>query len=248
MDNSIYTVLAGNVGVFNNLTTIANNVANNNTYGYKADTSMFSQYITKDINDKNAMPNDFTTVSDFKEGALKVTNRPLDFAINGVGFFAVQTPLGVRYTRKGDFRLNNENILVTPEGYPVLSDGGDNIMFDINDREPLVSAEGIVYVYNGADRSNPEQRGTIGVFNFLNSKLLRKAGDNLFMSDIPGEIQENINYKIVQNAVEESNVNSIMEMNKLIQVQRQAEISTSLTDGIYSVYKNAYRVISKQTM
>ncbi|CAL7961237.1 Flagellar basal body protein [Alphaproteobacteria bacterium] len=237
MDNGIYNILSGQMGVFNNLNVVANNVANTNTYGYKTDMMLFQQYLTKDVHDVNAMPNDISTISDYKEGPVKVTNRSLDFSIYGQGFFMVQTPLGIRYTRNGHFSRNTDNVLVTTEGYPVLSMDGDQIVFQIDDGEPATTGDGSVYV--GA-----EPRGVLGVVHFSNPKLLRKAENGLFISDIPSEISQQ--HKVVQGTLEESNVTPILEMNKLIELHRQSELSSSLMDGIYSVQKSAYRAFSKQ--
>ncbi len=243
MDNSIYSALAGQVGTFNNLNTVANNVANTNTYGYKNDVMVFDRYLTKDVHDNNTMPQDFSTVADDKNGPLKITQRPLDFAIIGQGMFIIQTPVGIRYTRNGNFQKNSDNILVTGQNYPVLSVDGNPVVFQENDDDMRVYQNGTVYA-KGQNDNEFQARGQIGVVSFSNPKLLRKAGDNLMASDIEGE-QSN-NFSITQGALEESNVESILEMTRMIELQRKSEMTSSLIEGIYSVHRNAYKAITKQ--
>lgn len=243
MDNSIYSALAGQVGTFNNLNTVANNVANANTYGYKSDTMVFNRYLTKDVHDNNTMPQDFSTVADDKTGALKITNRPLDIAITGNGWFLIQTPVGIRYTRNGNFQKNADNNLVTAQNYPILSIDGNPIIFQETDDDVRIYQNGTVYA-KGPNDTEFQQRGSIGVIAFSNPKLLRKAGDNLMASDIDGVQSDN--FTLTQGALEESNVESINEMTRMIELQRKAEMTSSLIEGIYNVHKTAYRTISKQ--
>ncbi len=248
MDNSIYTILASSVGGFDNLAVISNNVANSNTVGYKVDTAVFSQYITPDVSDTISMPNDFSVASNQQQGTFKTTSRRFDFAIGKDGFFAVQTPLGIRYTRRGEFMLDQDGVLVTHEGYPVLNNANTYITLAPEDKEPSVSAEGVIYVYNGIDRLTKEQRGTIGVFRFESPKFLRKTQDALFVADLAGPPTINASPEIVQGSLEESNVNPITEISQLIEVQRNADISASLIEGIYGIYKNATKIMAKQTI
>ena len=243
MDNSIYSALAGQVGTFNNMNTVANNVSNANTSGYKSDTMVFNTYLTKDVHDNNTMPQDFSTVADDKTGAMHVTSRPLDVAISGQGMFIVQTPVGVRYTRNGNFQKNADNILVTAQNYPVLSIEGNQVVFQETDTDVRIYQNGAVYAIGPTD-TQYQPRGVIGVAAFSNPKLLRKAGDNLMTSDVDGV--ESDSFTVTQGVLEDSNVEGIMEMTRMIELQRKAEMTSSLIEGIYSVHKTAYRAISKQ--
>ncbi len=236
MDNSIYTLLAGEVGIFNNLNVVSKNVASANLVGYKKDQMLFKEYLTKDIKDANSMPNDISTLADLTQGNIRLTNRSFDLAINGNGFFMVQTPLGIRYTRNGHFTKDANNLMVTTQGYPVLSIDGNQIIFEDNDEEPEITSDGNLYIRG-------EQRGQIGVVNFENPKLLRKVGENLFISDLPAELSDS--YSVKQGALEESNVSPITEITRLIELQRLLETSSSLIDGIYTMHKSAYKAMSK---
>lgn len=125
MDNSIYITLSRQVGMFNDMEMTANNLANVNTPGYQANKLMFSDYLVKDEDRKTAYANDPVNYRDTTGGAIKTTGNSFDVAIDGDAYFQVQSPLGIRYTRAGNFQLNAEGMLVTTEGYAVLgNDGG----------------------------------------------------------------------------------------------------------------------------
>ncbi len=248
MDNTIYNLIASQVGTFNNLTTLSNNIANANTQGYKADNMVFERYLTEDVNGNNTMPQDRATIIDMKAGPIKVTNRQLDFAISGDAFFMIQTPLGVRYTRNGIFTINNNYEVVTADGHHLLSQNGDVITLNQNDIDIMVNGSGVFFARSN-NGENYQERATIGIASFPDLRLLRKAGDGNFMIENDAEIAviaNPNNYKIVQGAIEESNVVPINEITRMIEVQRKTDTTSSMISGVYAVHKNAYRTIAKQ--
>lgn len=140
----LWVPLSGAIAQQRNVETIANNVANANTAGFKKDQLTFKEYLTLfkkghtediDLPHKEWAPEDFYrsygaehgmvkvdgSYTSFEQGQLVPTNAPLDMAINGKGFFEVLTPNGVRYTRRGTFTLDGQGVLKTNDGYPVLS-------------------------------------------------------------------------------------------------------------------------------
>jgi flagellar basal-body rod protein FlgF len=248
MDNTIYNLTASQVGAFNNVTTIANNVANANTQGYKADNMVFERYLTKDVHDNNTMPQDRATIIDTKAGTMKVTGRQLDFAVSGDAFFMIQTPLGVRYTRNGSFTVNNNYEVVTADGKNLLTQNGDIITLDQSDGDIMVNAAGVVFARN-TPQENYQERATIGIASFPDLRILRKAGDGYLMveddQDI-AEIADPANYKVLQGVVEESNVIPINEITRLIDVQRYNENVSSTMRGVRAMRKNACHAIAKQ--
>lgn len=141
--NGIWTAVSGAVAQSQALDTVANNLANSNTVGFKKDTTLFKEYLAaierpqeplvdiprtkfKDSEFyptdgvENAMVNVSGVTTNHSQGNFKVTNAPFDLAIHGSGFFTVQTPNGLRFTRAGDFKVNADGKLVTTDGYPVL--------------------------------------------------------------------------------------------------------------------------------
>jgi flagellar basal-body rod protein FlgF len=247
MDNTIYNLVTAEIGNLDALTQTSNNIANAEVAGYKGNILLFRQYLTKDIggedniNYTNTMPQDFSTVIDHTPGALKTTNRTLDFAISGEGFFSIQTPSGIRYSRNGVFTLNNNNQLVTPEGNPVLSNNNSIITFDPGDKKIVVSQEGIIYVTS--EDNTVQNRDTLGIVTFDNLKLLRQAENNLFITN-----QEPIaasNYQLIQGALEEANINPMIAVTSLIEIQRNNQAVTSRIGEIYSIYQKTYKVLSE---
>lgn len=237
MDNSIYVALSSQIATANNVDVTSNNMANANSAGFKEDMLMMSSFGAKDIGETLEMPDDITTISNFEVGSFKQTGRALDVAINGKGFFMIQTPLGVRYTRKGSFLINANNVLVNAKGEPVLSQDGDEIIFEEGDQELHINDKGLIF-------AKGEQRGILGVVNFENLKLLRKAGDGNFISDIPPEAAED--YSLSSGMLEESNTKPILAVTKLIDLQRNFSINSGVISDTYSMHRNAYKSISKQ--
>ena len=237
MDNSIYVALTSQIATSNNVDITANNMANANSSGFKLDMLMMSEYNSPDVMENLTMPDDITTISNFETGSFKQTGRAFDVAINGEGFFMVQTPLGVRYTRKGSFIVNGENVLVNEKGEAILSQDGDPIIFEDGDSDIHINDKGIIF-------SREEERGTLGVVNFANLRLLRKTGNGNFNSDVPPVIAEN--YSILQGMLEESNTKPILEVTKLIDLQRRFSINSGIISDTYSMHRNAYRSITKQ--
>lgn len=143
MASGMWPSVSGALAQSQAVDTVANNLANMNTDGYKKDVSVFKEYLStlerqnaptgispRPIKDKDLYPLDGKdqtfvirdgTYTDFRQGHLKVTQSPLDIAIDGPGFFEVSTPAGIRYTRHGSFKLAKDGQLVTTEGYPVLA-------------------------------------------------------------------------------------------------------------------------------
>lgn len=235
MDNAIYALASKQMATFRDLEVIANNVANVNTGGYRADKAVFSSFMYNDIHDKAALPAAHYTVSDFQEGALQPTGRALDLAINGPGFFMVLTPLGPRYTRNGGFRIF-EGKLATPDGYSVLSADGQEIAFDESDVNPIITEDGKVMI-------GPEERGQVGVVEFSNPKLMRKIGNSLFTS--LEEALPSTNSRIAQGMIESSNVNAVTQIARLSELEKEVSQTTNLINETYNMERSAFKLYAK---
>lgn len=246
MDNANYNLLTSQIGTFNTVTTIANNVANANTPGYKQDKMVFEKHLTKDLYDNNTMPLDRATIVDMKEGGLKQTNRELDFVISGDGLFMIQTPLGIRYTRAGTFTLNSNYEIVTPAGHHLLTENGDIITLNENDQNIMINNEGRLYARQSA-QNEYEERGKLGIAFVENKKALRKAGDgNLLVEENAVVVQANPGtYKMLQGFVEDSNVVPIMSMTNLVELQHKSAEAVNLTKQIESSSVSLYRTLSR---
>jgi flagellar basal-body rod protein FlgF/flagellar basal-body rod protein FlgG len=205
---------------------VANNVANVNTSGYKADKSLFQEYLTSGAHEDNFSGRDRrvsyvidrATWHDFAQGAAEPTKNTLDVAIDGKGFLVVQTPAGERYTRDGGLQINSQGQLVTAAGNPVLGTSGP-IVFQPTDKEISITADGSVSVLEGVSRID-SVRGKLRLVSFAQAQRLVKEGANLFSAGAGNAAQPDATSTVRQGFIEKSNVNSVAEMSKMIEVTR----------------------------
>ncbi|HTY59143.1 MAG TPA: flagellar basal-body rod protein FlgF [Bacteroidota bacterium] len=201
---------------------IANNLANVNTTGFKRD-RLFVQMLKDSSQPTTNAAGDLTGVSvvqgiDFSDGSLRQTGNPLDVAIQGRGFFAVNTPGGVRYTRSGSFRLSADGSLVNADGYPVAGAEGEIRFPDI---QKLQQAS-VSIAESGEVMVDRETIGRIRVVDFPDTSLLAKETASLF-SAAPGAptVEGPVSPSAVkQGFLEESNVNGVEEMIAMTELQR----------------------------
>jgi flagellar basal-body rod protein FlgF/flagellar basal-body rod protein FlgG len=235
MENALLVGLSRHVTLERQMDVVANNIANINTTGFKADRSLFQEFLRSGAHEDNFVAQDrrvsFVTEGlsyhDFTSGPLEQTKNPLDVAIDGRGFLAVQTPAGERYTRDGGLVINNQGQLVTAAGNPVLGNNGP-IVFQPTDREISIAADGTITVLEGLNRTD-SIRGKLRLVNFANPQSLQKEGSNLFSAVGGAAAQPDLTSKVRQGFIEKSNVNSLVEMSRMIEVTRTyTQISTIL--------------------
>ena len=199
MSGSIYMAATGALAYEKQLQLLSNNLANVNTAGFKKDRGRFREFELSETDNNRALPvqpgqpqateywMEYSTYTDFSAGALKKTSSPFDLALSGNGFFCVQTPDGVMYTRRGDFTVNADEVLVTQEGWPVLGKGGEiqiklSKASDAN-REFSISEDGTVIV-NGSEVER------LRIVDFTQSHALEKAGHNYYRALKPRSLEE----------------------------------------------------------
>ncbi len=226
MENALLVGLSRQVALRRELDVIANNIANLNTTGFKGESVMVEQYLDPTArheyfpsNDRNiAFVIDRATLQDFSQGPLQRTNAPLDVAIDGPGFFAIQTPNGERYTRAGNFHLNPQGQLVTNNGQQVLGTGGP-IVLEPTDTNIAIAADGTVSATDVAGQTG--ERGKLRLVNFTNPTQLSAQGDGLWMAPQAMAPQPAaVSTRAVQGALEKSNVHAVREMNRMLEVTR----------------------------
>ncbi len=199
---------------------IAHNIANMNTTGFKGEKMMFIQHLEKSrggeriLGDKLAFVRDIATVRDTSEGHLVKTGNPLDLAISGDGYFAVETAAGERYTRNGRFRIDEAGQLVNQQGNTVLSNGGQPFFFAPGDTEITVSRDGTITTENGA-------LGRLRLVAFGDQQEMTATAGGLYSSKTQPTDAEGPD--VVQGMLESSNVQPIIEMTKMISVHRAYE-------------------------
>ena len=237
MENALLVGLSRQMALSHELDIVANNIANIDTTGYKADNALFSQYLMPKASDDDftgsdrrvSFVTDRSSWIDFSAGAISRTGNPLDVAIDGPNaYLAVQTPQGVRYTRNGALLTNATGQLVTDEGYPVLGDNGP-ITFQPGDHNVIISPTGIITVRNGSDPSDAP-RGRLQLVAFAQQDRLQKDGGSMF--EAPAgvtPIATPLGTRVVQGAIEKSNVNALAEISRMIQItQSYSDIATVL--------------------
>jgi flagellar basal-body rod protein FlgF len=221
MQNALLIGLSRQVALSRELDVVANNIANMNTTGFKADGSLFEEYLNsaaRAADTRVSFVRDRATWIDMSAGALERTGNALDVAINGDGFFAVQTQQGVRYTRSGSLQINPSGQLVTAQGDPVLGDGGP-ITFQPTDRQISISPDGTISVREGNSKAD-SQRGKLRLVSFANPRQLQKDGNGTFNyagNDAPVEAKT---ATIAQGSLEKSNVRAVVEMSRMIEITR----------------------------
>ncbi len=231
--NSIYPVLSGALAQEKRLELITNNLANVSTGGFKKDVAVFEGLTPLLTNAAGTAIQPLSHLlgadatfgllkqvsTDYSAGPIQVTDEPLDIAIQGEGFFAVQSPEGVRYTRNGHFTLDANGQLVTTAGLPVLGSGG-----------PITLPPGIVSINSNGNISvrGVEAGATVtevdvlALYTVSNPKQLRKVGGSLF-EVVSGTAVPSTEGRVRQGALEGSNVNPVEEMVAMIEVMRLYE-------------------------
>lgn len=227
MQNALLIGLSRQVALGRELDVVANNLANINTNGFKSAGAIFEEYIPPVARADNGAANsgrlsfvqDRATWTNLSQGAVERTGNPLDVAIDGTGFLAVQTPNGERYTRNGALQINAAGQLVTSQGFQVLGDAGP-IVLQPNDRDITISADGMVSVRVGNATNVDSPRGRLRIVGFDRPSQLQKDGSGTFL--MPNTVAQvpDTTSRLVQGAVEKSNVSSVLEMARMIEVTR----------------------------
>lgn len=226
MENALLIGLSRQVVLERQLDVVANNVANVNTNGFKADKSLFQEYLMPGAHQDNfigrdrrvSYVQDRATFHDFTPGPTEQTKNPLDVAIDGNAFLVVQTPGGERYTRDGALQVNATGQLVTAAGNPVMGANGPIVMQQ-TDHDITIASDGTVTVLEGSNSKTDSVRGKLRLVSFTQAQQLLKEGSNLYAAEGIAP-QPDISARVKQGFVEKSNVNSVAEMSRLIEVTR----------------------------
>jgi len=234
MQNSLYVSLSGQVALERRLETIANNVANMNTVGFRADGVTFAAELARVGDNRVAFAAAGSDYISRLNGGVTKTDNPLDIAVQGDGWFGIRTPGGIAYTRDGRMQMTEAGNLETLNGYPVLDAGGAPIILDSSAGPPTIAGDGMI-------NQNGKQVGAVGLFAIDNSAKLTRADNSAVIPDKPAvPILDFTQDGVIQGYVEGSNVDPIREMTKLIAVTRAfdgvsnglSQMETTLHDAI----------------
>lgn len=241
MDNSIYIVLSKQTAQLREMDLRANNIANSATTGFQDESMLFTQYLVDDGNrHKMAFARDIASYRDTDSGPVKATGNQFDVAIRGPGYFTVQTPLGTRYTKAGNFQLDASKTLVTQEGYPVLDRTGQKITFEEDDEAVRIGDDGTVFAIN---REGDVERATLGVAEFANQQLLERTAGALFKGENPLPPAQS---HVLQGVLEQSNVKPIIELTGVLNLSRSIGHTGKFIETVYDLERKASNSIAKQ--
>lgn len=224
MDNASYIALTRQSGLLQEMQVLANNIANANTTGYRAEGVTFSEHVKTLGPDQTSLSMATARVRDtvMTQGSLAQTGGTFDLAIEGDGFFLVDTPQGQRLTRAGAFGPNDVGDLVTPDGYPVLDAGGAPLFVPLGAGPVGIGTDGTI-------SAGGEPIGQIGLFIPNDPNRMIRENGTLF--EAQGGFVPVPDGRILQGFVENANVNPIVQITRMIEVQRAYELGQSFMEN-----------------
>lgn len=237
METTMYLAIARQAVLRREMESVAHNIANAGTTGYKSQAPLFKEVLSKTgpteyistVLDQGLMTNT-------SDGPLKNTDSNFDFGIRGAGFFAVMTPGGERYTRNGNFKLDSNSRLVTQNDNGVL--GADNrpITIPPNAGEIRVSGDGTIL-------AGTQVVGQMKVVGFANDRLLKRGPNSLLIAnEAPQRAPQ---AKVVQGVIEESNVVPMFELSRMTEISRNFQQATNMVDNEHERQRDAVRRLGK---
>ncbi len=237
MESPLYVLLSQQEALQRQMDVVAQNIANVNTTGFKSNDVLFEDFMVKPAPKfTHHMVLDRATLRNTTQGTFIKTENPLDLAISGQGYFAVQTPQGIQYTRQGSFQMDAEGNLVTPDGYPVLSGGGSSIAIPTDAKTISIGQDGTISTESG-------KIGRMQVVKFQNEQLMKQTYGGFYSAEEQPEVDEDA--QLNQGMVEASNVKSITEMTHVIEISRAYERVARLIDTENQRLTNAIRSLGK---
>ncbi|MQX35397.1 flagellar basal-body rod protein FlgF [Roseospira navarrensis] len=242
MQTPSYIALSRQTALWRQMDVVANNIANMNTPGFKSQDLMFSEYLAPSKGADSAFPDmlsytyDFGTKRDVGLGPLSQTGNPLDVAINGPGYFEVETDFGRFYTRNGRFMLDADGMMVTGSGHPVLSTDGTPFFIAPNESRITVAKDGTVSTENG-------NIGRMNIVSFEDEQALLRVQAGLYDAG-EQEPEEATGMALEQGMLEGSNVEATAQITKLIQVQRAYEQVQKMIEDESERQGRAIKVLS----
>ena len=235
MEAAGYVTLSRQSGLLSEMRIVANNIANSATTGYRQEGLIFSEYVSSTPGQSSiSMTRAQVRNTSMEQGGLTQTNGKFDFAIEGDGFFLVETPAGERLTRAGNFSPNADGDLVNANGFRVLDPGGAPVfvpgaMVDVSvASDGTLSADGRVL-------------GQIGLFRPADPLDMIREDGVMFRAD--GGVEPSDRATILQGFLEGSNVNPILQLSRMIEIQRAYETGQSFLETEDQRIRNAIKTL-----
>ncbi len=237
MQSSFYVSLSSQIALEKRMTTIATNIANASSTGYRANGVSFETMLSE----SGATPTAYASAGeDFisrRQGEVAKTNNPYDVAVTGEGWLAIQTPNGVAYTRDGRMRVTETGDLQTILGFPILDAGGSPIALDPLGGPPTIYRDGMI-------NQGSRQVGALGLFDIDESATLTRGENSSVIPSKPAiPILDFTRNGVVQGSLESANVNPLQEMTKLIVTSRTFDDVNAVNDMMDSSQRNAVKTL-----
>jgi flagellar basal-body rod protein FlgF len=237
MQSSLYVALSGQVALQKRLDTIANNIANMNTGGYRADEVSFSTVLSRSGRTPTAFATSGENYISRQTGEMVSTGNPLDVAVQGDGWLALRTPDGMVYTRDGRLHMDEGGALLSVNNHPIVDAGGSAIQLDPSAGAPTISQDGMIS-QNGAPV------GAIGLFSIDPAARLSRYNNSSVIPDIPVRpVLDFTSNGVVQGMAEGSNVNPVLEMTRMINVSRSFESASNAIQSTENALQDAIKAL-----
>ncbi len=241
MQSNYYVTLSAQVALEQRLTTVANNLANMNTVGYRAGSVTFETFLSKKGDTPVAYASTGTPHIMRNSGGMVHTGNPLDVSIQGDAWLAVQTPTGTIYTRDGRMRMQQDGALQTLDGYPVLDAGNSPMLLDANGGTPSISQDGMI-------TQSGRQIGALGLFTLDPTAKLTRHDNSGVVSDKPGTPVLDFNSTgVAQGFVENANINPVLETAKMMMITRDFENVSSAMSATEASHKDAIKTLGSNS-
>lgn len=244
MQSGIYVSLSSQMALERRLTTIADNMANVNTTGFRGTEVKFNQVLSSTDNKLNAKVSFVTQGNDYlstDNGELQNTGSMFDFAVKGDAWFGMSTPAGTVLTRDGRFSMTATGALVSERGFPILDPNGGPIQLNPQAGEPTVTSGGAIF-------QDGKQMGTIGLYTAdIDKGFLRYSNSGIIATETPQAVVDSSKVGIAQGYLENSNVNGMREMTQLIEVSRAFDNISTLTGSSESSLEEAIKTLGSKS-
>lgn len=237
MQSAFYVSLSAQMSVDKRMETIASNLANASTVGYRAGGVSFETVLSKTGTNPVAYSSAGKDFISRASGELTKTGDPFDIGVTGRSWLAIRTPEGTAYTRDGRMRMTETGDLQSVAGYPILDAGNSPIVLDPNGGPPMIARDGMI-------TQNGQQIGAIGLFAINENATLTRGPASSVLPSMPATaVLDFTRNGVLQGFVEQSNINPVNEMSRLIMTSRSFETVASLNDLLDNSQRQAIRTL-----
>jgi len=245
MENPAYILLSRTTVLRSQMEVLSNNLANMNTPGYRSEQLLFNEFLSPKATNPGLRGDGARvsfvglggTLTDTREGPLENTGNQLDVAIQGAGYFVIQTPDGPRYTRDGHFGTDTQGQIITRDGFPVLDSANRPMSVP-------AGATSIEITASGRINSDKGPVGALNVVKFDNELSLQKVGAGMYQTDATPQPVDGTT-KVQQGMIEQSNVQPIIEISKMVELQRAYEAASQMVTNEHDRGLKAIEILTK---